>query len=106
MDTDFTSTITTRNDMIEYIRKWVAIDSQLKIVNEKTKKIRELKNSLTQNICNYAENNSLKDKKISISDGTLSFNVKKDYSPLTESYIEKCLGELITDKKQVEFIIE
>ena len=59
MDTDFTSTITTRNDMIEYIRKWVAIDSQLKIVNEKTKKIRELKNSLTQNICNYAENNSL-----------------------------------------------
>jgi len=106
MDTDFTSTITTRNDMIEYIRKWVAIDSQLKIVNEKTKKIRELKNSLTQNICNYAQNNSLKDKKISISDGTLSFNVKKDYSPLTYSYIEKCLGELISDKKQVEFIIE
>lgn len=63
MDTDFTSTITTRNDMIEYIRKWVAIDSQLKIVNEKTKKIRELKNSLTQNICNYAQNNSLKEKK-------------------------------------------
>jgi hypothetical protein len=44
--------------------------------------------------------------KIYISNGTLSFYEKKDYSPLTYSYVEKCLGELIADKKQVDFIIQ
>lgn len=32
--------------------------------------------------------------------------MKKEYSPLTYTYVEKCLGELINDKKQVEYIIQ
>lgn len=98
--------ITNKNELIENIKQWVTIDSQLKIVNEKTKKMRDMKSALTQHICEYKDNSALKANKITISDGTLSFYEKKDYSPLTYTYVEKCLGELLSDKKQVEYIIQ
>jgi hypothetical protein len=95
-----------KTQFIENIKKWVLIDSQLKIVNEKTKKMREIKHESTSQICKYMEDNNLKNNKIGISDGELRIFDKKDYSPLTYNYISKCLGELITDKSQVEYIIQ
>ena len=97
--------ITNKSDLIENIKNWVTYDSQLKLINDKTKILRENKNELTKNICNYATTNNIKSK-IEISDGTLTFCEKKDYSPLTYSYVEKCLGELINDKEKVDYIIE
>ena len=49
--------ITTRKELIDNIRNWVLYDSQLKIINEKLKKIRENKSELTKNICEYAKMN-------------------------------------------------
>ena len=97
--------ITNKSDLIENIKTWVTYDSQIKLINDKTKIVRENKNELTKNICNYANTNNIKSK-IEISDGTLTFCEKKDYSPLTYSYVEKCLGELINDKEKVDYIIE
>ena len=98
--------IETKEELISQVRQWVAIDEQMKITNEKIKKIRELKTHLTKNICDYIHNKNMQKNKIYISNGTLSFYEKKDYSPLAYSYVEKCLGELIADKKQVDFIIQ
>lgn len=97
--------ITNKSDLIENIKTWVTYDSQIKLINDKTKILRENKNELTKNICNYATTNNIKSK-IEIHDGTLTFCEKKDYSPLTYSYVEKCLGELINDKEKVDYIIE
>jgi hypothetical protein len=97
--------ITNKSDLIENIKTWVTYDSQIKLINDKTKILRENKNELTKNICNYANTNNIKSK-IEIHDGTLTFCEKKDYSPLTYSYVEKCLGELINDKEKVDYIIE
>ena len=97
--------ITNKSDLIENIKTWVTYDSQIKLINDKTKILRENKNELKKNICNYATTNNIKSK-IEISDGTLTFCEKKDYSPLTYSYVEKCLGELINDKEKVDYIIE
>jgi|TARA_X000000950_G_scaffold243041_1_gene297842 hypothetical protein len=96
--------IVSKQELIENIRTWVMYDSQLKIINEKLKKVRENKSQLTKNICDYASMNKIQSK-IEISDGSLSFYEKKEYSPLTYSYVEKCLGELISDKAQVSYII-
>jgi|TARA_B110000967_G_scaffold101854_1_gene104549 hypothetical protein len=98
--------IVSKQEFIENIKQWVTIDSQLKIVNEKTRKMREMKSGLTQNLCGYANQSNFKDNKIGITDGTLSFYDKKEYTPLTYSYVEQCLGELIADKKQVGQIIQ
>ena len=95
-----------KNQFIENVQKWVLIDNQLKIVNEKTKKMREMKNSLSEDICKYMNDNNLINKKIGITNGELRIVEKKDYSPLTYGYIEKKLEEIIPDKSHVEFIIQ
>lgn len=100
------SSLVSRTDLIESVKKWVLIDSQLKIVNEKTKIMRENKSNLTETICTYMKANNIQQNKIGISDGELSIYEKKGYSPLTYKYVEKCLAELISDEKQVEYIIQ
>lgn len=94
-----------REQFIENVKKWVLIDSQLKIVNEKTRKMRTIKNGLTDEICIYMTENNIKNNKISISDGELKIYEKKEYSQLTFGYIEKCLAEIIPEKTNVEYII-
>ena len=42
------------------IQKWVAVDNQLKTLNEKMKTLRETRNTLTGDITNYAEKNNYK----------------------------------------------
>lgn len=98
--------ICNKQHLIENIQRWVLLDSQLKIVNEKTKKIRETKAELNQKICEYMDQNNLTQNKIGISDGELRIIEKKDYSPLSYTYVERCLAEIITDKKQVDYIIQ
>jgi hypothetical protein len=100
-----TSQITTKTQLIEKIQKWVLIDSQLKIINEKTKKLRDMKNGLTEEICHYKSNNPF-DNTIRISDGELKFYEKKETTPLSFSYIEKSLAKLIADKTQLEYVIK
>ena len=43
---------------------------------------------------------------IGISNGELRIYDKKEYKPLTFTYVEKCLHEMIKDKNQVEYIIK
>jgi hypothetical protein len=44
--------------------------------------------------------------KIEISDGELKMYEKKEYSPLTFTYIEESLAKILTDKSQVDYIIQ
>jgi hypothetical protein len=93
-----------RSDLIENIKRWVIIDSQLKIINEKTKRLRSMKHDLTESICNYKSKNNI-DNTVRISDGELRFYDKKEYNPLTFGYIERSLANIIPDKTQVDYII-
>ena len=94
-----------KEEFINNIKKWVALDSQLKQQTENIKRMREIKNNLTTDICTYMDDNSLQNKRIEISDGYLKYAEKKEYSPLTYSYIESCLKKIIENEEQVEYII-
>ena len=48
----------------------------------------------------------LENKKIEIGDSTVSFYEKNEYPSLTFGYIEKCLGEIISDKEKVTTIVK
>lgn len=100
------SIVESRNQLIECVQNWVLIDSQLKIIHEKTKIMRENKSKMTESICGYMKKNNISHNKIGISDGELCIYEKKEYSTLTYKYVEKCLAELISDAKQVEQIIQ
>jgi hypothetical protein len=94
-----------RSKFIENIQKWVMIDSQIKLINEKVKKARETKGQLLDEINTYVSENKIENTKIEISDGELRFYEKKEYQPITFGYLENSLGKIISDKKQVDFII-
>jgi DNA repair ATPase RecN len=97
-------TINPKTQFVEDVKKWALVDSQLKIVNEKTKKMRELKNELSEKIRNYMSNTNI--DKLKLNDGELRIYEKKEYSPLTFGYIEKTLSTIIADKEQLEYVIQ
>jgi hypothetical protein len=95
-----------RKEFVENIQKWVNIDTQLKSVHEKVKKARETKSQLLSNIYKYVEKKSLEDTTIEISDGELRFYEKREYQPISFGYVERCLETILSDKKQVEYIMD
>jgi hypothetical protein len=98
--------IQSRQELIEKVQKWVTLDSQLKIVNEKTKQMREMKSQLNSQICDYMTARNMTHNTINISDGELRIHEKKEYSSITFGYVERCLAELIKDKAQVNYIMQ
>tara|TARA_B100000214_G_scaffold171621_1_gene123327 strand:+ start:185 stop:532 length:348 start_codon:yes stop_codon:yes gene_type:complete len=88
------------------IQKWVAVDNQLKIVNEKAKELRDEKNDLLEDINMYIETNKLTNASIDISDGKLKFAQSKVTQPLTLKFVENCLSNIINDQRQVTQIMK
>lgn len=91
---------------VENVQKWSLYDRQLKLIAEKTKVIRDAKQNASKQIIEYMENNRLIHNKIELSDGELKIVEKKDYSPLTFSYLEESLAKIIPEKAHVDYIID
>lgn len=88
------------------IQQWVQIDNQLKQINEKTKEMREKRNTLEKDITTYASSNNLSNATVKINDGKLKFVSSKVPEPLTFKYLEKTLSEVIKNENQVKLIME
>lgn len=88
------------------IQQWVQLDNQLKQINEKTKELREKRNSLEKTITNYAASNNLSNSSVQISDGILKFANTRVAEPLTFKYLEKTLSEVIKNENQVKLIMD
>ena len=88
------------------IKSWVSLDNQIKILNDKSRELREERNDLGDNIMNYVETNSLNSATVNISDGKLRFISSKQTAPLNLKFIEQCLGKCIAKPEQVEQIMK
>jgi hypothetical protein len=88
------------------IKQWVQLDNQLKELNERTKDLREKRNTLEKNITSYADSNNLSNSTIKIGDGRLKITNTKIPEPLTFKYLEKTLGEIIKNESQVQVIMD
>ena len=88
------------------IRKYVELDNQLKLINDKAKLIREKRNSINKNVCEYLERNNHTNSVIEITDGSLKMSENKVQTPLSYKFVEKCLGEIIPDEEKVDHIIQ
>jgi len=98
-------TPTPKSIFVEKVQKWVILDTQLKMIHEKTKEMREQKSQLTADICEYMTDHQLAESHIEISDGVIRMGEKKEYPPLTFSYVEECLGKIIQNKDHVNYIM-
>lgn len=89
----------------ENIQKWVMLDNQIKLLNDKVKELREQKSSTSEIIMQHVETNSLSNATVKISDGKLKFAAARQTPPLTFKYIEDCLSKCIGNTNQVEQIM-
>jgi hypothetical protein len=87
------------------IKRWVELDNKIKLTSEEVRDIRTEKSVINDEILEIIEEKQLGKATVNISDGKLKFVSAKHTSPLTLTYIEKCLSDLITNGKQVEQIM-
>ena len=90
----------------EQINKWVSVDNQLKSINEQTKKLRDVKQKLSENIITYYTSRNLCDQSIQTSDGKLKIINNKSMQSITFKYLENCLREIIKNETQIQQIIQ
>jgi hypothetical protein len=90
----------------QQIQQWVAIDNQMKILNDKMKELREKKNNISEQINSHIETSQLSNASVKLSDGQLKFIKVKETQPLTFKYLETCLSEIIKNEEQVKKIVD
>jgi hypothetical protein len=95
-----------KDGFINNVKQWVNLDNQIKIVNDKTKLMRERKMMLNSQICAFANENNISHKHIEITGGVLKFYKRKEYKPLSYGFIENSLHEIIPNREHVEFILK
>lgn len=93
------------DDFQNKIKEWVSIDNKIKVINDQLKVLREERNSKTNNIINYVDTNNMGNAVINITDGKLKFTNSRQTAPLTLKHVEECLQKCISDKSQVEAVM-
>jgi len=97
-------TLMEQKNIIENIKKWNELDNQNRLLLEKQKQIREHKNVLTKNICNYLKQTN--GSTITIMDDKIKYIERKEYSPLTFTYIQECLHKVLTNEEHIKIIMK
>ena len=88
------------------IQKWIEMDNKIKKINAELKTSRELKNDIETSIMETVNNKKLLNTSISLPDGRLRFVETKTTNPISLTFIEKCLNDLIPNKSQVQHILK
>lgn len=101
-----TSTSSASTLFDKQIQKWVEIDNKIKKINAELKTSRELKNDLETSIMTTVNNKKLLNTSLSLSDGKLRFVETKTTNPISLTFVEKCLNDLIPNKSQVQHILK
>jgi seryl-tRNA synthetase len=90
----------------ENVKRWVEVDTQLKLVQEKAKQLRERRNELAEQIHDHVNDHDLSNAIVNISDGKLRFTKTKHTSPLTLKFTEECLKKCIGNQAQIAHIMD
>ena len=106
MDSSSSTNLILREQFTDHVKNYVVCDSQLKKIQEKTQEIRAKKEQASRQIVQFLQTTGNAHKKISVHDSDLKIVEKKDYSPLTFSFLEEHLGKIIPDANQVQQVIE
>ena len=88
------------------IQKWIEVDNKIKKMNAELKSSREMKNELETSIMTTVNNRKLLNTSLSLPDGRLRFVETKTTNPISLTFVEQCLNELIPNKSQVQHILK
>lgn len=90
----------------EHIQKWVTLDNQIRVLNDKARQLREDRNGASDAILQYVETQNLSNATVRISDGKLKFVSARQTAPLTFKHVEECLSKCIKSTEDVELIMK
>ena len=90
----------------EHIQKWVTLDNQIRVLNDKARLLREERNGASDIILQYVETQNLSNATVKISDGKLKFVSARQMAPLTFKHVEECLSKCIKGTEDVELIMK
>lgn len=105
MNSENEQLVVSRENVTNKLKRWVQLDTQLKLINEKTKTMRDERARLSGEICIDMETAGISKRKIILPDGDIKIYEKKDYSQLTFGFLEQHLGKIMNDQQQVSFVI-
>jgi len=88
------------------IQKWVEVDNKIKKINAELKLSREMKNDLEASIMTTVNNKKMLNTSLSLPDGRLRFVETKTTNPISLTFVEQCLNDLIPNKSQVQHILK
>lgn len=88
------------------IQKWVEVDNKIKKINAELKSSREIKNDLETSIMTTVNTKKMLNTSFSLPDGRLRFVETKMTNPISLTFVEQCLNELIPNKSQVQHILK
>jgi len=94
------------SDFQESIKAWVAVDNELKIINNRARELREARNDIQGEILEYVETNKLSNATVNISDGQLKFSNVRHQSALTYKHVKECLLKCIDSEEDVNKIMK
>lgn len=100
------TTATTASLFDKQVYKWIEIDNKIKKINAELKTLREGKNDIETSIMEIVNNKKLLNTSLALPDGRLRFVETKTTNPISLTFIEKCLNELIPNKSQVQHILK
>jgi len=85
--------------------KWVNIDNEIKKLNEQIKQLKEQKDNIESHLTDHIKKNNLIDKTFAFNKDKIKIVERKVPETLSFQYLEKTLGEIISDENKVNTIM-
>lgn len=95
----------TKEEFEQGLRKWAQLDNKIRSATTEMKTWRSERDAIENRVCEYMQQKGINNKKIDTGDSVITFIEQKDYQGLTYGYVEKCLGEIISDSEHVTHIM-
>jgi uncharacterized protein YrzB (UPF0473 family) len=92
------------DDITNVIKKWNILDDKNKVLITQQRELRNEKNMLNNQICQYMKQRN--GSQITIGETQIKMFEKKDYTPLTFTYVEECLKTVINNDDNLKYIMK
>jgi hypothetical protein len=100
------TTITTNAEFEDSLKRWIRVDTQIKLANQQMRELRSQRDILSNDVCDFIEKNRMEKRKIETPDSKIEYYERKEYSALSYAFLEKHLADIIPDEKNVKYIME
>ena len=69
------------------MKKWLLLDTQVRIANQKLREMRNEHGTLTKSVCEYIREHKMENRKIETSDSKIEYYEKQSHSSLSYSFL-------------------